>query len=171
MPSSSNSFHRHHICCIQDHRLEFNTKFRISPSCDTLYQYWNDKITQHLNAQFRELVSEGKGKGTGVKILLDCASAEYMKSIQRTHLDKDIHIVEIVLQHKGITQDPLSHSLPLSRSPSLTFPLSLTFTPSQSLNQSINLLLAYALTRSTNLSQEKSMQLMPKERGVCLLDG
>ena len=92
---------------LQDHRLEFNTKFRISPSCDTLYQYWNDKITEHLNAQFRELSSAGKGKGTGVKILLDCASAEYMKAIQRAQLDKDIHIVEIVLQHKGTS--PLSH--------------------------------------------------------------
>ena len=87
--------------------MEFNTKFRISPSCDTLYQYWNDKITEHLNAQFRELSSAGKGKGTGVKILLDCASAEYMKAIQRAQLDKDIHIVEIVLQHKGTS--PLSH--------------------------------------------------------------
>ena len=89
---------------LQDHRLEFNTKFRITESCDTLYQYWSDKITQHLNVQFRELASAGKGKGTGTKILLDCASAEYMKAIQRSQLDKDIQIVEIVLQHKGIPE-------------------------------------------------------------------
>ena len=151
---------------LQDHRLEFNTKFRISPSCDTLYQYWNDKITVHLNEQFRELSSVGKGKGTGVKILLDCASAEYMKAIQRTQLDKDIHIVEIVLQHKGTLHSSLislTHSLTLSPTHSLVTSLS-----PFPIHLSSSLLIYSCVTVPLLPLQEKSMQLMQNERGVCL---
>jgi len=65
---------------IQPYRLEMGTKLKYYKSKD-LYTFWNPLITKKIN----EAVSE-----SGSKILINLASNEYFKSIDRKKLKADI---------------------------------------------------------------------------------
>jgi len=57
---------------IQPYRLEMGSKLA-TPGCKNLYEFWGNKITERLNADF------GKAKS---KVLVNLASNEYFKSIR-----------------------------------------------------------------------------------------
>lgn len=65
---------------IQPYRLEMGTKFANS-SGGNLYEFWEDKLTQSVNAQLK------KNKST---VLVNLASNEYFKAIQSSSINADI---------------------------------------------------------------------------------
>ncbi|MFT4612890.1 MAG: cytoplasmic iron level regulating protein YaaA (DUF328/UPF0246 family) [Bacteroidia bacterium] len=65
---------------MQPYRLEMGLKFANSGG-KNLYDFWGDSITQALNKQL--------GK-SGSKVLINLASNEYFKAVQKTALEADI---------------------------------------------------------------------------------
>ena len=65
---------------IQPYRLEMGTKFA-NPRGKDLYQFWGNQITDELNAQLRALKCD---------VVLNLASKEYFKSVDRKKLNADI---------------------------------------------------------------------------------
>ena len=65
---------------IQPYRLEMGTKFACGDSKD-LYGFWSEKITNQLNQALKK-----------EKLLINCASNEYFKSVNTKHL-KDTKII------------------------------------------------------------------------------
>ena len=72
---------------IQPHRLEMGTRLRTGRGA-TLYAWWGDQIARELN---RRLDAQ-----SGERILLNLASGEYFKSVDRKALDA--RVVECVFQ-------------------------------------------------------------------------
>lgn len=72
---------------IQPHRLEMGTRLRTGRGA-TLYAWWGDRIAQELNRRLDALPGE--------RILLNLASGEYFKSVDRKTLDA--RVVECVFQ-------------------------------------------------------------------------
>lgn len=66
---------------IQPYRLEISTKLQIGNTKD-IYSFWGDKITQSINTA---LVKTGRPK-----VLLNLASGEYFKSINRKILQAEV---------------------------------------------------------------------------------
>ncbi len=72
---------------IQPHRLEMGTRLRTARGA-TLYAWWGDRIARELNRRLDAL--------SGERILLNLASGEYFKSVDRKVLDA--RVVECVFQ-------------------------------------------------------------------------
>ena len=72
---------------IQPHRLEMGTRLRTARGA-TLYAWWGDRIARELNRRLDALPGE--------RILLNLASGEYFKSVDRKTLDA--RVVECVFQ-------------------------------------------------------------------------
>ncbi|WP_206953022.1 peroxide stress protein YaaA [Trinickia acidisoli] len=64
---------------LQPYRLEMGTRLPNARGKD-LYAFWGERITDALNAQLR------RGKGAA-RVLVNCASAEYFKSVRPKRLD------------------------------------------------------------------------------------
>ncbi len=65
---------------MQAYRLEMGTKFENSRGKD-LYQFWGNKITDELNTQIKKNKSD---------VLINLASNEYFKSVNKAHLNAEI---------------------------------------------------------------------------------
>ena len=65
---------------MQPYRLEMGLKFENSGG-KNLYEFWGDSITRALNKQIAR---------SGSKVLVNLASNEYFKAVQKTALDADI---------------------------------------------------------------------------------
>lgn len=65
---------------IQPYRLEMGTKFKNSKGKD-LYEFWGSKITDALNTDLKDSKSE---------VLVNLASNEYFKSVQKKSLAADV---------------------------------------------------------------------------------
>ena len=72
---------------VQPHRLEMGTRLRTARGA-TLYAWWGDRIARELNRRLDAL--------SGERILLNLASGEYFKSVDRKVLDA--RVVECVFQ-------------------------------------------------------------------------
>ena len=72
---------------IQAYRLDFGDSFRTTEG-KTLYHFWSEKVTAHLN--------ESLNSTKGPKIVLNLASGEYMKGIQKNKLDASIIDVDFL---------------------------------------------------------------------------
>ena len=72
---------------VQPHRLEMGTRLRTARGA-TLYAWWGDRIARELNRRLDAL--------SGARILLNLASSEYFKSVDRKVLDA--RVVECVFQ-------------------------------------------------------------------------
>ena len=68
---------------IQPYRLEMGTNLRVNGS-KNLYEFWGDKITNQLNKDLKQ---------QGDKLLINLASVEYFKSVDRKKLKA--HVVDI----------------------------------------------------------------------------
>ncbi|TKC80074.1 peroxide stress protein YaaA [Trinickia terrae] len=66
---------------LQPYRLEMGTRFANSRGKD-LYAFWGERITQALNAQLQ--------KNKGARVLVNCASEEYFKSVKPKLLDAPV---------------------------------------------------------------------------------
>lgn len=58
---------------IQAYRLEMGTKFKVTPTKDNLYKYWDGQITQKIN----EILENQEEK-----VLVNLASNEYFKAVK-----------------------------------------------------------------------------------------
>lgn len=67
---------------MQAYRLEMGSKFR-NIRGKNLYEFWGDKLTQYLNAEFAQ-------QATKRKVLVNLASNEYFSALQPTQLNADI---------------------------------------------------------------------------------
>ena len=72
---------------VHPHRLEMGTRLRTARGA-TLYAWWGDRIARELNRRLDAL--------SGERILLNLASGEYFKSVDRKVLDA--RVVECVFQ-------------------------------------------------------------------------
>jgi cytoplasmic iron level regulating protein YaaA (DUF328/UPF0246 family) len=70
---------------IQPYRLEMGTKLETDKG-NNLYDFWGDKITKELK---KDLKSQGDN------ILINLASNEYFKSVNKKDLKKDFQIIDI----------------------------------------------------------------------------
>ncbi len=70
---------------IQPYRLEMGTKLKTDKG-NNLYDFWGDKITDQLKKDI---------KSQGDKILINLASNEYFKSINKKEFKKDFKIVDV----------------------------------------------------------------------------
>nr|WP_320191446.1 peroxide stress protein YaaA [uncultured Desulfobacter sp.] len=75
----------HPMDLIEPHRLEIATRLS-GPWGKNLYEFWADRITQRLNTELHE--------STGTPILVNLASNEYFKAIQRKHLKAKILTIQ-----------------------------------------------------------------------------
>jgi uncharacterized protein len=66
---------------LQPYRLEMGTKFANARGKD-LYAFWGERITAALNAQMK--------KQRGARVLVNCASEEYFKSVRPAALDAPV---------------------------------------------------------------------------------
>lgn len=66
---------------IQEYRLEMGTKL-INSKGKNLYEFWGNKITTEINKAIEE--------SSGEKVLINLASNEYFKSIQKKHLNYEV---------------------------------------------------------------------------------
>jgi uncharacterized protein len=79
---------------IQPYRLDFGDSFRTTEG-ETLYAFWSKKITAHLNESLK------KTKET--KVVLNLASGEYIKSIDKKKLNATIIDVDFLqMQPQGL---------------------------------------------------------------------
>jgi cytoplasmic iron level regulating protein YaaA (DUF328/UPF0246 family) len=76
---------------IQPYRLEMGTKLSHA-EYKNLYQYWGDKITNRINLDL---------KRQGDKILVNLASQEYFKAVERKALKADVIDFEFLDFHQG----------------------------------------------------------------------
>ncbi|OQY02961.1 MAG: peroxide stress protein YaaA [Bacteroidetes bacterium 4572_117] len=76
---------------IQEYRLEMGTKL-LNPLGKNLYDFWGNKITLEINKSIE--------KSLGEKILINLASNEYFKSIQKKHLDYKV-VSPVFKDHKN----------------------------------------------------------------------
>jgi len=67
---------------MQPYRLEMGSRFA-NKGGKNLYQFWGDKLTSHLNAEFA-------AQSARRKVLINLASNEYFSSLQPTQLEADI---------------------------------------------------------------------------------
>jgi cytoplasmic iron level regulating protein YaaA (DUF328/UPF0246 family) len=58
---------------IQAYRLEMSTKLSITSVCNDLYKFWQDKLTEYINAQLMTYHDN--------KLLINLASKEYLAAI------------------------------------------------------------------------------------------
>ena len=70
---------------IQPYRLEMGTKLRTDKGSN-LYEFWGDKITDQLK---KDITSQGD------KILINLASNEYFKSVNKKELKKHFTVVDV----------------------------------------------------------------------------
>jgi cytoplasmic iron level regulating protein YaaA (DUF328/UPF0246 family) len=70
---------------IQPYRLEMGTKLATDKG-NNLYEFWGDKITDLLKKDLRS---------QGDKTLVNLASNEYFKSINKKELSKDFNIIDV----------------------------------------------------------------------------
>ena len=84
---------------IQNHRLEMGTKGLPLPgNCESLYDYWGHHVAKSINEHFDAASSSSTTPG----LLLNCASEEYFKVVDRSLLDGDkIKIVNCIFQDNG----------------------------------------------------------------------
>ncbi|MEE2960516.1 MAG: peroxide stress protein YaaA [Myxococcota bacterium] len=75
---------------IQAYRLEMGTRFKNSRGKD-LYSFWDDRISKQINQQL---------KGHKHKVIVNCASNEYFKSVQDKALKADI-VTPVFKETKG----------------------------------------------------------------------
>ncbi len=66
---------------IQEYRLEMGTKLE-NPKGKNLYEFWGDKITGEINKAIEQ--------SSGEKVLINLASNEYFKSIQKKKLNYEV---------------------------------------------------------------------------------
>jgi cytoplasmic iron level regulating protein YaaA (DUF328/UPF0246 family) len=66
---------------LQPYRLEMGTKFANARGRD-LYAFWGERITAALNAQLK--------KQRGARVLINCASEEYFRSVKPKLLDAPV---------------------------------------------------------------------------------
>src|SRR6266702_4959207 len=66
---------------LQPYRLEMGTKFANARGKD-LYAFWGERITAALNTQMK--------KQRGARVLVNCASGEYFKSVRPKRLDAPV---------------------------------------------------------------------------------
>lgn len=69
---------------IQPYRLEMGTKLE-NQKGDTLYQFWEDKITQVINHRMQEVADQGEDN-----VLINLASNEYFKAVKKKSLEAEI---------------------------------------------------------------------------------
>lgn len=67
---------------ILPYRLEMGTRFVTTPKVTNLYKFWGDKLTNHLN---QEMIDDN------AKTLINLASNEYFKALNRKKLDAEIY--------------------------------------------------------------------------------
>ena len=67
---------------LQPYRLEMGTRFANARGKD-LYAFWGERITEALNAQLRK-------KPPGARVLVNCASEEYFKSVKPKRLEAPV---------------------------------------------------------------------------------
>ncbi|HEX7683388.1 MAG TPA: peroxide stress protein YaaA [Trinickia sp.] len=67
---------------LQPYRLEMGTRLP-NPRGKDLYAFWGERITEALNAQLRQI------KG-GSRVIVNCASTEYFKSVRPKRLDAPV---------------------------------------------------------------------------------
>ena len=84
---------------IQNHRLEMGTKgLPLPDESKSLYEYWGTHVAKVINDHFNAAASTSSAPG----ILLNCASEEYFKVVDKSKLDEDrIKIVNCVFQDNG----------------------------------------------------------------------
>jgi len=70
---------------IQPYRLEMGTKLETDKG-NNLYEFWGDKITDQLRKDI---------KSQGDKILINLASNEYFKSVNKKELKKKFQIIDV----------------------------------------------------------------------------
>lgn len=70
---------------IQPYRLEMGTKLQTDKG-DNLYDFWGDKITDQLKKDI---------KSQGDELLINLASNEYFKSVNKKELKKDFNILDV----------------------------------------------------------------------------
>ncbi|ADR20725.1 UPF0246 protein [Marivirga tractuosa] len=70
---------------IQPYRLEMGTRLETDKG-NNLYEFWGDKITEQLKKDI---------KSQGDKVLINLASNEYFKSVNKKELKKNFQIVDI----------------------------------------------------------------------------
>lgn len=75
---------------IQAYRLEMKTKLK-NPRGDDLYTFWGSKISEELNKAAKESRSE---------VLVNLASNEYFKAVDRDHLELPI-VTPVFQENKG----------------------------------------------------------------------
>jgi len=63
---------------VRPYRLEMGTSLSMGRGRKNLYAFWGDRITDNLNAALRK---------SGSAVLIDLASTEYFKSVQRERLE------------------------------------------------------------------------------------
>jgi len=93
LPDKALEFAQDHLCILSGlygllrpldlllpYRLEMGTKIQ-NPAGDNLYKFWDDKITEQLNADMQK---------SGSKVLINLASNEYFKSINTSKLKAKI---------------------------------------------------------------------------------
>lgn len=76
---------------IQPYRLEMGTKLTVH-EYKNLYQYWGDKITKVINRDLKAL---------GNRTLVNLASQEYFKAVDKKALKADVIEVEFLDFHQG----------------------------------------------------------------------
>jgi uncharacterized protein len=67
---------------LQPYRLEMGTRFANARGKD-LYAFWGERITHALNAQLKK-------NGSASRVLVNCASGEYFKSVKPKVLDAQV---------------------------------------------------------------------------------
>jgi cytoplasmic iron level regulating protein YaaA (DUF328/UPF0246 family) len=82
---------------IQPYRLDVSTKLKTDAG-NNLYAFWGNRITQALN---KAIVASG-----GSQVLLNLASGEYFKSINRRQLEADVIDFDF-LENKNDTYKPI----------------------------------------------------------------
>jgi cytoplasmic iron level regulating protein YaaA (DUF328/UPF0246 family) len=81
---------------IQEYRLEMGTKLPVD-SAKNLVEFWGSVVTRCLDDELAELSQRLHMP----KIIVNVASAEYFKVIDKTLLSKDVHVIECVFKDKG----------------------------------------------------------------------
>lgn len=76
---------------IQAYRLEMKTKL-LNPRGGDLYKFWGDKISSQLNKEFKDM---------NTKVLVNLASNEYSKSINKKKLKADILDIQFKDEKNG----------------------------------------------------------------------
>ncbi|CAM9755644.1 unnamed protein product [Chrysoparadoxa australica] len=83
---------------IQPYRCEMGTKLRVNDSCENLYEYWNEPVTQYIKERLEEQQEKGSASE---KVLVNLASQEYSKVVNFKEVAKEATVVTPIFRDGG----------------------------------------------------------------------